>query len=207
MNNITRCFLIVFVLFQVSSASAQLKLGLTGGANFSTIRFDGASIPTENIMGYFIGVLPRVVVTEKFNLSVEAQYSAKGFGLPSDTSTQYKIEYVDLIPQFEYNVLRGLWVGLGFNFAVKISEKSKTEVENSWIKINNAHFVRNLDAGLKVFTRIFITKKINVSAALNTGIVNIEAFKFTDQNGDPIASKQLNRNVQIGVGYTFGGIK
>lgn len=202
----TLVFTLLFSSLVISQVTAQLKLGIVGGANYSSISFDGPSLPTKNVTGYFIGVLPRIILTKKFNVSVEAQYSAKGFGLKDTSASSYRIEYVDLIPQFEYNIFRGLWIGLGFNLGIKVCEKTKENAEDTWVRVKNAHIVSNLDAGLKVFTRLFITEKINVYAALNTGITDVKAFKFTDQDGNPVDAKQLNRNVQVGVGYTFGGI-
>ncbi len=206
MNRLQNIIVSLLVLLAVNcTVNAQLSVSLVGGVNFASLKFDGPSVPTEGQTGFFAGVLPRIHLGEKWTLGVEAQFSAKGYSIVGDSSAT-RIEYLDFIPQIEYNLAGGLWIGVGMNFGVKTSTKKRSDVDNSWVKVDNLHFIRDLDAGMKLLGRLYITKKLSASLAINTGIVDIKAFTFTDQNGDPVAGKQLNRNIQLGVGYTFGGI-
>lgn len=199
-------FIVLFSCIITTSSFGQVKLGVTGGMNVSSIKFNGPSLPNESVTGIFAGVLARYPVTEKLNIALAAQYSEKGFGIGRDTITQYKIGYIDFIPQIEYHLVQNLWIGAGLNFAFKLDEKTKLNIEDTWKAIGDTDFLSKTDAGLKIFARFFILKSLNVSVAINTGISDIEAYSFTDQDGNLIIGKQLNRNVQLGLGYTFGGM-
>ncbi len=116
MKTIKQILMMTLVLFLVQSASAQVKLGLMGGANFSNFRVGMDPIPVpfpNNTSGqgsfnsrtaFAIGGVAEYSLSPMIALSVQPMYSQQGSkfkidGLvvnPLSTESTVKLNYIDI---------------------------------------------------------------------------------------------------------------
>jgi hypothetical protein len=202
-SQVLKSLCIFCICMYANTSSAQLSFGASAGVNLASLKFDKIVLPSKNHTGYYIGVLPSYKISDKLKLTLEAQYSSKGFGV-IDTlavSSDFRLNYLDFIPQIEYNLSGGLWVAVGINYGLVLNESTKVG-DGDWSE-PNFQVVKDTDLGFKAMMRLFLTESLNIYAGFNTSIVDVEAFVFTDSNGDVVDASQFNKNVQIGLGYTF----
>ena len=183
----------------------QLSLNFSAGMNNSNCRFEefkGLSESPEARLGYCFGVGPEYEISKKIHVQVDFQYSIKGFDTGTGSNlvpSGFRYQYVDIIPEVEFHFLQYLALGLGVNYGVKVDEQIKIS-DGDW----SEPFVKTInstDFGL-VFKVEANFKNIFGFVRYNTGLNNIAEGLLTDDNGLLIEdAKQLNRNLQIGLGY------
>jgi len=134
------------------------------------------------------------------------QYSLKGY----DTDEQIFVagsksifSYIDIIPEVEYAVLDFLALGLGVNYGIKVLEQHKIGNQD-WFTSDEIETVSSTDFGLTGKLKVDFNKMF-AFVRYNLGLMDIAEFYFTDDNGERIEdAEQLNRNLQVGIGYRFG---
>ena len=95
---------------------------------------------------------------------------------------------------------KNLAVGFGINYGIKLLERSK--IDDKWIEINKVKTIKNTDFGLTGKLKANY-KNLFGFVRYNLGLGDINNVVYVDENGQPIEGvKQLNRNLQIGIGYT-----
>jgi len=205
MNRLKKSFGFVFAMFfVVIGAQAQFGLGIDGGMNVSDAYLKSNSPEnTQPLVGYYIGARPHYSLTKWFALGVGAQYSQKGY-LTEDKAEGNRFHYAMLNPQMEIRPLKFLSVNLGVGAAYLVNQQTRTEGEWMDVEARDDMASRmNWDAvaGVKLhFNRFYI------SAAYEYGLNDIQALNFSDLNNSLAENaRTANRNVQIGIGYTFGG--
>ena len=202
-NIILLTFLLVLTL--ANSADGQVQLNVSTGINQSTVEvtdLDGVNLKSRT--GYFIGLAPNFSLKENLSLSVDVQYSQKGYTETNfPPSTELRISYLDIIPEIEFKVVNFLALGIGGNYGLRIGEAFNAG-NGGWNKTENLKLSNSSDFGLtgKIkasFNHIFAFFRYN------HGLKNITDSEFTDANGNIIDGPKLqNRNFQVGVGYTLG---
>ena len=179
-------FLPALLLFFAQSGVAQFSVGVSAGTN------------------YFAEVRPTYSFGKKWAISTGLQYSVKGhqdenfYNLGIVNATQY--HYFDILPTVEYRLVKGLSVFGGMNTGILLKERYR--VFDNW-ETARANLMNPLDigalAGLKVSYKNFF-----VSAHYNRSVISASDIVLTDQDGIVLpGGKQLNQNVQVGVGYVF----
>lgn len=187
------------------SMFGQISLNFSSGMNYSNCKFEEfESLSPKGRFGYFIGIAPSYQISEKIQFRVDFQYSLKGFNtgiennlIPSD----FRYEYLDIIPEVEFLLQRYLALGIGVNYGIKVNEQIK--VSNGDWSEPIVETINSTDFGLicKLETHF---KSLFGFVRYNIGLKNIAEGVFTDENGQINEDvKQLNRNLQIGIGYEF----
>lgn len=193
------------IFFAFTSSNAQVGISIASGLNVSNCKFTNyEALSTTTRTDYFLSLAPSYQLNEKFRLLVDFQYSRKGCVLVnSNWPTKYedRYSYLDIIPQIEYKLHRFFAIGLGVNYALVVNEDSKNEKGN-WINTKKLETIKQSDFGItgKIKGEY---KNIFCFVSYNLGLKNIVNITFTDENGNSIATSQFNRNLQIGLGYTF----
>lgn len=200
--------LIVITLFlawgMTESATGQINLNFSAGINHSNCtfkQFEGAS--PEARIGYFIGVAPGYQFSDKIQFQVDVQYSLKGYGTGTETNTtasEFRYGYFDIIPEIEYYLLDFLTLGMGVQYGVKLNEQFKIEGEE-WSDAGDYETINSTDFGLTGKLKAYYRNMFGF-VRYNLGLKDVSDAAFTDENGEVIEdAKQLNRNLQIGIGY------
>jgi len=196
-------FLPALLLFFAQSGVAQFSVGVSAGTNLSNSIYKGFNYDTEGSVNYFAEVRPTYSLGKKWAISTGLQYSVKGYQYQSSlpqvvTGAQY--HYLDILPTVEFRLVKWLSIFGGMNTGIRLKERYR--VANKWgtTPMNSMNPVdRGALAGLKVSYKNFF-----VSAHYNRSVISASEIEFTDENGVNLPGvKQLNQNVQVGVGYVF----
>lgn len=178
-------------------SQAQVKFGLKGGLNLTSLSTDGIS----NKSGFFVGP------TVKFTLPV--------VGLSVDGSALYdqrnaKIKGTDQTIksqsiQIPINVRYGIGLSsvvnvfafAGPQFGFNIGDKSKLlDQMGSW-SLKSSNISGNIGIGATVFSKLQITANYNFQLS-KSGEVD-----YKDNNGNEASGKMKFNSWQLGLGYYF----
>lgn len=204
------CCLFIFSFLTIQ-LHAQFSLGATGGLNIShtqpTNLPDDVVINTESIEYAYFGIIPHYQLNEKFSVSANIEYSQKGRkelfrDINNEENTlKFRIDYLDVIPKLEYHPIPAISVGLGMYVGFNLQQRVKGK-EGDWLDPTLDLFKR-YDVGLAGSIRANF-KNLFVSVGYNYGLADIGEAIYTDVNGEEIlAAKEVNRNLQLGVGYLY----
>lgn len=186
---------------------AQVNLDFSAGINLSRASLRNvAELEFQNRTGYFIGIAPGYRITERFNVQLGAQYSVKGYkpNFPAGSEFSiYRMSYWNIMPEIEYEFLQSLSVGVGAYRAFLAVEDFK--IGNSdWMESSIGETVKSTDYGLMAKLK-YNFRDIFAYVRYEHGLKDVALLEFTDINGNLIEdARQLNRNIQFGLGYTFG---
>ena len=172
MKTITQILMMTLVLFLVQSASAQVKLGLIGGANFSNFRVgvdQPIAVPlpdNTSAQGSFnsrtafaIGGVAEYSLSPMVSLSVQPMYSKQGSkfkfdGLvvnPLSTESTIKLTYIDIpvMLKVEFGGSGAKpYVTSGFTLGFLTSAKSESEDVKDELKGTNISW--NIGGGVSL---------------------------------------------------------
>ena len=191
------------VLGIAESTFGQLSVNFSTGMNISNCKFENfEGITPTSEMGYFFGVAPNYQINDKLRFQVDFQYSLKGYTTAFESDllpSNFRFTYFDIIPEIEYYFIENFALGLGVNYGIKMNEQFKIRdedwSESEYESVNSSDF--GLTGKLKVDIKNFFG-----FVRYNIGLKDIADVTFTDGNGLIIEdAKQLNRNLQIGIGY------
>lgn len=193
-------------LATLESANGQINIHFSAGANNSNCKFENhAGISLKSNWGYFMGIAPGYQINDKIQFITDFQYSLKGYNSNQGndfTGPEFRYSYIDIIPEIEYKIWNHVVLGAGINYSIKTEEKIKIGNED-WINTNDIKTIKSSDFGMTGKVKVFY-KNIFGFIRYNLGLKNIANVTFTDDNGQDLdQGKQLNRNLQIGIGYNL----
>jgi opacity protein-like surface antigen len=198
-----RLLVLIIVLTFSFCGNAQLRIHAGGGVNFSNIDFKNLQTPKVNsATNYFISVRPELGITESISVGMDIQYSRKGYNFVdanADPISGYRFQYLDMIPQAQFKILKPLSLFGGIGLGIRTSERFK--IEEIWDEAKTklskpAEFT--YVAGL----RFYPVKKISIHTQFAGTLGQFFDVEWTDAQGHviPNVSTKLN-NIQIGIGY------
>ncbi|MDO5570964.1 MAG: porin family protein [Bacteroidales bacterium] len=179
-----RPILLLLILLSITfAATAQVKLGVRGGANFSKLDIEDKNVSSST--GWFVGpTLELMIPVVKIGIEGSLLYSR----LSSDVNSYDKInvDYLSLPIHLKWKLPIPKitpFVFTGPEFSVRVGDNIKDAwndlVDN--IDFNGTNVVYNVGAGIEFFN------KVQVSLSYNAGLSN--AFKHFDSK---------TRNWQLG---------
>lgn len=197
---------ILLVTFGVSELMfGQIGLSFSSGVNYSNCKFEkfGAVSPKGRV-GYFFGITPNYQLSKRIQFQVDFQYSLKGYEAGTEsisTYSKFSYGYLDIIPEVEFRVQNYLALGVGVNYGIKVKEQ---------IKIGNGDWSEPIVETINP-TDFGLTCKLKANyknlfgfVRYNMGVKNVTKIVFTNESGQIIeGAEQLNRNLQIGIGYNL----
>ncbi|TDW46612.1 outer membrane protein with beta-barrel domain [Flavobacterium sp. 270] len=175
---------VITVLGFANVNAQEIKFGVKGGLNFSTVSGDN----TENIdyvTSYNIGVVSEIPLSEKFSFQPEILYSRQGYSFNNDVVA---LNYLNVPLIGKYYITKGFSVEAGPQIGFLLSAKNeKVNVKDSF---NTFDFGVNFGLGYK------LENGLNFGARYNLGLTDIN-------NIEGSSSKNKNGVFQISVGYFF----
>jgi len=126
----TKIISLLFVLVFASTISiAQIKIGLNGGANFSTFTITG---PTPNVtltrkIGFSIGAIAEYPILNNLSIRLNVGYLQRGAQNTIENDNTLFFNYVELSPYLTYNVINSeiiakIIVGLSFGHLINAKD-------------------------------------------------------------------------------------
>jgi opacity protein-like surface antigen len=200
MKKILTIIAIACIAFATPS-QAQVKFGLKGGLNLTSLSADNIAGGVSNKSGFFVGP------TVKFTLPV--------VGLSLDASALYdqrnaKIKNADATEKFQsvqipINVRYGFGLSsvvnvfafAGPQFGFNIGDKSKLlDSMGSW-SLKSSNISGNVGIGATVFSKLQITANYNFQLSKSGEV------EYKDANGATQTGKMKFNSWQLGLGYYF----
>ena len=200
MKKILTIIAIACIAFATPS-QAQVKFGLKGGLNLTSLSADNIAGGVSNKSGFFVGP------TVKFTLPV--------VGLSLDASALYdqrnaKIKNADATVKFQsvqipINVRYGFGLSsvvnvfafAGPQFGFNIGDKSKLlDQMGSW-SLKSSNISGNVGIGATVFS------KLQITANYNFQLSKAGEVEYKDANGATQTGKMKFNSWQLGLGYYF----
>lgn len=99
MKKVTGLVLIILMAFIAVPAKSQLKFGVKGGVNISSVHLNSDILKADNVTGFQIGpMLETTIPLIGVGLDAAILYSQKGMDVKSETgiSTNVKTDYIDI---------------------------------------------------------------------------------------------------------------
>lgn len=203
--------LAVSVLF-ANPAQAQIKLGVKGGLNVSSLKLNDDMYDTSNRAGFFIGPMVKVTVPiTGLSFDIAALYDQKdakvrvaddvvGGTYNSTTVTQKFIDIpVNVRYGFGLSSLANIFLFAGPQWGINVGDKNFKWNESSSYSLKKANFSVNVGAGVTLLSHLQASVNYNIecnkSGSMDTGSL--------DSNGNPVVVKGRNNTWQISLGYWF----
>lgn len=205
------------MMFGANNAQAQVKFGLKGGLNVTSMSLDKDKLlDTENQAGFFIGP------TVKFTLPIvglgidasalydqrEAKIKGDINGNKVETSSKLKTQAINIPINVRYGVGLGsvanvfLFAGPQFGFNVGDKNQSLLKDAAEW-KLKSSNFSVNVGLGFTVLSHLQVSANYNIACGKTGDVTVSDAAGATLQeligkNGGGKANAW-----QVGVAYYF----
>lgn len=183
------------ILFALSSfaVSAQLKLGIKGGANIH--KLDGKSFKDEFSFGYHLGGFAEIGLSNKFSIQPEVLFSQVNIDTSSNFSDVYdfdnvskvKLSYLQIPLLLNFKANQFVTLQLGPQFSI-LMNNDNTLVENGKDAFKKGDF--SMLGGLQLNI-----SKIKIYGRYAVGLNNINDIDNQE--------KWKNQTIQVGVGLTL----
>lgn len=180
-------------------SQAQVKFGLKGGLNLTSLSADGVN--STNKAGFFVG--PTVKFTLPvvgLSLDASALYDQRQAKI-KDTDQTIKAQSIQIPINVRYGVglssVVNVFAFAGPQFGFNIGDKSKLLDQMGGWTLKSSNISGNVGIGATVFSKLQITANYNFQLS-KTGEV-----EYINENGAPATGKMKFNSWQLGLGYFF----
>lgn len=208
----TTAVLAAAMLFSANSAEAQVKFGIKGGLNVTSMSLDSKVLDAENRAGFFIGP------TLKFTLPVvglgidasalydQREAKAKAEVEGAEVESNFKTQAVNIPINVRYGFGLGstasifLFAGPQFGFNVGDKNQSIFKDMGEW-RLKSSTFSVNVGVGAMLLSHLQLSANYNIACGKTGDMIVSKALGETGQN---LFSKNGRTNAwQIGLAYYF----
>lgn len=208
----TTAVLAAAMLFSANSAEAQVKFGIKGGLNVTSMSLDSKVLDAENRAGFFIGP------TLKFTLPVvglgidasalydQREAKAKAEVEGAEVESNFKTQSVNIPINVRYGFGLGstasifLFAGPQFGFNVGDKNQSIFKDMGEW-HLKSSTFSVNVGVGAMLLSHLQLSANYNIACG-KTGDMTVS--KALGETGQNLFSKNGRTNAwQIGLAYYF----
>jgi opacity protein-like surface antigen len=187
-----KVFLGLAVVFG-TMAMAQ-KVGIKAGGNLSSLSSDDS----KSQFGFYAGAYLNAPINAKLSIQPEVVYSLQGAeakGLPSGTSANINLGYINVPVMFQYTLAQDLFVEAGPQFGFLTSAKIKAKGYGQTATTDVKDEMNTFDFGIGLGLGYNFTPNLNMNARYTAGITDVAK----NNSGDAVR----NNVFQLGLGYTF----
>ncbi|NHN25216.1 PorT family protein [Flavobacterium jejuense] len=176
--------------FGVSNAQ-EVKFGAKAGLNLSN--FSGDAEGTSTKVGFQVGALAEIMISDKFAIQPELVYSSLG-AKSSDEGFDYTshLNYLNIPVMAKYFVAEGFSLEAGPQIGFLLSAKDKGDGED----VDTKEYYNSTDFGMNVGAGYDVTENINLGLRYTFGLSNIA-------KDAPSGYKVGNSNIAFAVAYKF----
>ena len=195
--------LVVLLATMTVAAQAQVKFGVKGGLNITSMKFDESVLDKSNQAGFFIGP------TVKFTLPVvglgidaAALYDQRSAKVADETLKQQSIQIpVNLRYGIGLGSTASIYIFAGPQFGFAIGDKSKNIVGDAleW-RLKDSNLSANVGLGLMLLDHLQVSANYNI-ALCTTGEVDVN--KALGTTWDTAVGKAKSNAWQLSVAYFF----
>ena len=199
----------IAILALTVKAQKKTTLGINGGVNFSNLTSENYAESNRKV-GFYIGILTEIPLTNKFSIQSELLYAAYGadvivWTVPRLSEIEYSLDYIQIPIAGKLDIYRGLSIEIGPSFNFLVREKgyrpgSMNIVDGNGNIIKNQKDIDPHGSSFELSGLVGVSYKLNkswvVSARYTQGLSN--AF-------DPDSRREDAKNnaFRFGLGYIF----
>ncbi|WP_426058862.1 porin family protein [Hymenobacter sp. B1770] len=177
-----------------TAANAQeVRFGLKGGVNYSTITTDDNDEDIESKIGLLGGAFANFGLSDLISIQPEVLYSQKGAQSESMNDAKFKLNYIDVPVLVKVNA-----GGLFFEGGPQVGFLAGAKITDGTTSVDVKDNFKSVDFGYAVGLGYQAESGPMIGLRYNGGITNIS--KETSDN-----DKTRNSAFQLYVGFAFGG--
>lgn len=202
-----KMMMLVVLMSTAITANAQLKFGLKGGLNVSSMSFDKDVFESSNRTGFFLGPTLRFnlpVVGLGFDLS--ALYNQRKSEISASSSASgeaetLKTKSIEVPLNVRYGIglssIANIFFFAGPQVGFNVGDKEHKLTSNSTWTLSDSNFSVNLGAGVTLLSHLQLSANYNIACG-KTGDVT-----FSDAVSSITKSSGRSNSWQIGLAYYF----
>ena len=202
-------FLVAAMLF-ASNANAQIKFGLKGGLNVTSMSFSEDVFDASNKTGFFVGPMVKVtvpIVGLSFDAAAlydqkeaDVKYAAEG-ELGKVNVKQQSINIpVNVRYGFGLSSLANIFLFAGPQWGINVGDKNFKWNETSSYSLKKSNFSVNVGAGVTLLKHLQVSANYNIACGKSA---DASLSKALDAAANAGKDKSHNNSWQIALGYWF----
>ena len=202
-------FMVVAMLF-ASNANAQIKFGLKGGLNVTSMSFSEEVFDASNKTGFFVGPMVKVtvpIVGLSFDAAAlydqkeaDVKYAAEG-ELGKVNVKQQSINIpVNVRYGFGLSSLANIFLFAGPQWGINVGDKNFKWNETSSYSLKKSNFSVNVGAGVTLLNHLQVSANYNIACGKSA---DASLSKALDAAANAGKDKSHNNSWQIALGYWF----
>ena len=182
MKQVTGLVLIILMAFIAVPAKSQLKFGVKGGLNISSVHLNSDILKADNVTGFQIGpMIETTIPLIGVGLDAAILYSQKGMDVKSETgtSTNVKTDYIDVPVNLKWKfglpIIKG-YLAAGPYIGFRVGGDKFWEIPGSVVGQVKA---KNFSAGLNFGAGVELISHLQVGINYGLGLTdNYSAEKY-----------------------------
>lgn len=203
-------FLVAAMLF-AANANAQIKFGLKGGLNVTSMSFSEEVFDASNKTGFFVGPMVKVTVPiVGLSFDAAALYDQKEADVKY-TGTEGELGKVNVKQQsinipvnvrygFGLSSLANIFLFAGPQWGINVGDKNFKWNESSSYSLKKSNFSVNVGAGVTLLNHLQVSANYNIACGKSA---DASLFKALDAAANAGKDKSHNNSWQIALGYWF----
>lgn len=203
-------FLVAAMMF-ATSANAQVKFGLKGGLNVTSMSFSEDVFDASNKTGFFVGPMVKVtvpIVGLSFDAAAlydqkeaDVKYTGTDGELGKTTVRQKSINIpVNVRYGFGLSSLANAFLFAGPQWGINVGDKNFKWNETNSYSLKKSNFSVNVGAGVTLLSHLQISANYNIACGKSADASLVKAAEALTNAGK---NKSRNNSWQIALGYWF----
>lgn len=185
MKKVTGLVLIILMAFIAVPAKSQLKFGVKGGLNISSVHLNSDILKADNVTGFQIGpMIETTIPLIGVGLDAAILYSQKGMDVKSETgtSTNVKTDYIDVPVNLKWKfglpIIKG-YLAAGPYIGFRVGGDKFWEIPGSVVGQVKA---KNFSAGLNFGAGVELISHLQVGINYGLGLTDNYSAEKYDMN-------------------------
>ena len=203
-------FLVAAMLF-AANANAQIKFGLKGGLNVTSMSFSEEVFDASNKTGFFVGPMVKVTVPiVGLSFDAAALYDQKEADVKY-AGTEGELGKVNVKQQsinipvnvrygFGLSSLANIFLFAGPQWGINVGDKNFKWNETSSYSLKKSNFSVNVGAGVTLLKHLQVSANYNIACGKSA---DASLSKALDAAANAGKDKSHNNSWQIALGYWF----
>lgn len=207
MKKIFTTLLVAAALMMGVTAKAQVKFGVKGGVNVTSMSFNNSVFDASNRTGFFIGPTVKIQLPlVGLGIDASALYDQREAKVKVDnytTNQTLRCQAINVPINLRYgwglSSLANVFLFAGPQFGFNVGKKNQDLTENTSWSVKNSNFSVNVGAGFTVLSHLQISANYNIVCG-KTSDANLKSV------GEQIVNKEARSRAnawQIALAYYF----
>lgn len=170
MKKIFTTLLVAAALMMGTTAKAQVKFGVKGGVNVTSMSFNNSVFDASNRTGFFIGPTVKIQLPlVGLGIDASALYDQREAKVKVDnytTNQTLRCQAINVPINLRYgwglSSLANVFLFAGPQFGFNVGKKNQDLIENTTWSVKNSNFSVNVGAGFTVLSHLQISANYNI---------------------------------------------